>query len=527
MAGFGLAQEVVLPPPPAAPAGGEKLSTKVTVLVRAFRFEGNTVFSDEELEEVVAAFTGRELTSEELEEARAALTRHYIDAGYINSGAILPDQTVAGGTITFQIVEGVLGEIRIEGEKWLREGFIRRRIERGAGPPLNVLKLKDALEILRQNQNVERFSAELKPGAVPGESRLDVAVEEAVPYQLGLRFSNKFSPSIGAERFELIGSHSNLTGNSDLLAVEYGINTGGLEDPRWSGLDNITAVYSVPVTAADTTVGARYRRSDNLVTEDPFEDLDIESDSNDFALDFRQPVFRTPRHEVALLLSAEHRRNKTFLLGEPFSLFPGAEDGRSIVSLLRFSQEWLYHTSARALAARSTFTFGFDVLEATSGEEPDGQFVAWLGILQFAERLFETENQFVCRLVSQLTDDSLLALEQLAIGGFDTVRGYRENRLVRDNGVILSGEFRIPILYNSFGKGILDLAPFVDFGYGRNVAGPVREEHIGSAGIGLLFHPNRHLNFQFYYGYPFRKFDEEDEDLQDLGIHFDAIVFAF
>src|SRR5687768_13710662 len=50
--------------------------------VTVFRFQGNRVFSDEQLTQVVAPFAGRTITAEELEEARLALSAHYVKNGY-------------------------------------------------------------------------------------------------------------------------------------------------------------------------------------------------------------------------------------------------------------------------------------------------------------------------------------------------------------------------------------------------------------------------------------------------------------
>lgn len=50
----------------------------------------------------------RNVTSDDLEEARLALTRFLIDKGYINSGALLPIQDFKNGVAIFQIVEGRL-----------------------------------------------------------------------------------------------------------------------------------------------------------------------------------------------------------------------------------------------------------------------------------------------------------------------------------------------------------------------------------------------------------------------------------
>ena len=88
-------------------------------------------------------------------------------------------------------------------------------------------------------------------------------------------------------------------------------------------------------------------------------------------------------------------------------------------------------------------------------------------------------------LTGQYTGERLLALEQMAVGGVNTVRGYRENQLVRDRAVVASLEFRVPLLFNKAGAGILELAPFFDFGGGWDVHEDRHPETIASTGIGL------------------------------------------
>ena len=130
-------------------------------------------------------------------------------------------------------------------------------------------------------------------------------------------------------------------------------------------------------------------------------------------------------------------QNDTDLLGEPFNISPGAVDGRMVVSVLRLSQEWIDRGQNHVLALRSTFNFGLDVLDATDNGmpgDPNGKFFSWLGQAQYVHRLFNTQNQFILRVTGQWTDDQLLALEQISVGGAETVRGYRENQLVRDRG---------------------------------------------------------------------------------------------
>ena len=164
--------------------------------MREFRVTGSTVFSDQELSAVTAPYTGRPLGAEELEELRQRLTLLYVDAGYLNSGAILPDQDVRDGVIDYRIVEGRLTEVDVEGNRWFRDGYLRRRILRGAHTPLDVADLEQELQLLQQDPRIRRVDAELLPGERPGEARLRASFEEELPFFASLEFSNHDSPSV-------------------------------------------------------------------------------------------------------------------------------------------------------------------------------------------------------------------------------------------------------------------------------------------------------------------------------------------
>src|SRR5207302_7666660 len=110
------------------------LSSRPSVFIRAFRFRGNTKFTAAQLAAVLKPYTGRQLTSEDLEDARRALTRAYVDRGYINSGAVLPDQDVADGVILFELVEGRLDQIRLKGNTRLRGYYITSRVRAATQP---------------------------------------------------------------------------------------------------------------------------------------------------------------------------------------------------------------------------------------------------------------------------------------------------------------------------------------------------------------------------------------------------------
>jgi hemolysin activation/secretion protein len=188
------------------------------------------------------------------------------------------------------------------------------------------------------------------------------------------------------------------------------------------------------------------------------------------------------------------------------------------------------------MAARSRFSVGVDTLGATINDAdlPDGQFFAWLGQFQWGRRLTASDIQLLFRLDVQLTSEPLLPLEQIAVGGRFSVRGYRENQLVRDNALIASLESRLPIIRNRSWAEFVQLVPFVDFGRGwnRHLATPEPTTLVG-VGLGLRWAATVNTavplraQFELFWGLKLKNVDTEGGDLQDQGLHFQFVLAAF
>ena len=363
-----------------------------------------------------------------------------------------------------------------------------------------------------------------------GESVLKVQIQDDNPFKILLESDNYQSPTVGAERGRITLLHMNLTGLGDILSFTYGQSSGIFPE--------IDANYTLPITAYDTTLSLRYRKNDFNVIEEPFKDLDIESKSDIASITLRHPFYRTLNREFALALMGEYLRNKTFLDDEPFSFSPGAKEGKSIVSALRFIQEYLYRDRIQVIAIRSRLSFGIHALGSTtnpSSDLPESRFLAWLLQCQWARRFKFLDLQTIARMDLQVSNRPLLPLEQISVGGRYSVRGYRENTFVRDNGFIASVESRIPVIRNHPLADFLEFCQFVDYGNAWNREFPTpNPRSISSVGLGLrwastikypiLWKPQ----FEIYWGFPLRKVETPPRwNLQDSGIHFRFHIAAF
>jgi hemolysin activation/secretion protein len=138
------------------------------------------------------------------------------------------------------------------------------------------------------------------------------------------------------------------------------------------------------------------------------------------------------------------------------------------------------------------------------------------------------ESLLVLRLNAQFSDEPLLALEQFSLGGAQSVRGYRENQLLRDDGVFASAELRVPVWLAVDKTPIVAIAPFFDFGAGWNI-NKVDDQYrtIYSAGVGVLVNATRHAQIFVYWGHPFVELNQTHTSLQDDGWHIVVSLNAF
>ena len=495
----------------------EALSGLPIVFVKRFELTGNRVFDSARLAEVAEPYKNRSITPGELQELRYKLTLFYVNQGYINSGAVIPDQDVKDGVIEIQIIEGELNEIRITGDPHLSKSYIKKRIALGAGPPLNVIKLGDRLQILQQNPRIKQLNARLVPGVKPGESILDVDIEEKPSSQIWLEGNNHQPPSVGGNQFHLRAFNQNLTSHGDTLSGEYGKAEGSSD---WS-ID-----YRLPLTARDTEFGINYHSIDSKVIEKPFDVLNIESDETSFGISLTHPFYKTLHETFSMGISLDRRSSTNYLAGQRFDWTPASENGQTKLTVVRFSQEWVNRQRTQVFAARSLISGGLDKADATvNGNEQDGEFASWLGQVQWIRRLGSSNTQLLFGADVQWSRNSLPSMEQFTIGGFNSVRGYRENRLVADRGFTTSFEFRFPVLNDRSSSFGLQLATFATYGeIENNVLPDPTEDHITSIGVGLLGSMSQRIKFDLYYGYAFQDFNDANKSTQDKGIHFNLSV---
>lgn len=519
-------------PPTAPPTPEQILDIPGSITVQKFEFVGNTAFSQGELNSAIANFTGKPITFAELLKAANQITELYVQKGYITSGAYIPTQEFRSGIIKVQVVEGGLEDIQvnvIQGR--LNSDYVRSRIAIATTKPLNINSLQEALQLLQLNPLIESLDAELTAGTRPGVNSLILTVKGAKTFNTQISINNNRNPSVGSFERGIRISEASLLGLGDRLSFAY---------KNTDGSNSFEGGYSLPVNPRNGSIGFNYRITNNKIIEPPFNDLDVEVDSREFELSFRQPVLQkaTPElsRELTLSLTAARRVSNSSIQGVDFPLFPGADDqGETRVSELSFAQEWLQRSRQEVLAARSEFNLGIGAFNATvNNNEPDSRYFLWRGQMIYLRLLSQAKGQpaiaptLLLRSNVQLATSSLLSLEQLSLGGQGTVRGYRQDVLLSDNGIFASAELRLPIARLPEVQGTLQVAPFIDVGTVWNTGreNPQSNTLVGS-GLALLWQMGDRFTARLDWGIPLVSIDTSKRTWQENGVYFQMEYRAF
>ena len=511
----------------------ERCPSQITV--EKFYFQDNTIFTDQELSEVVKEeFKNKTIFScTELLQAALAVTKLYVDKGYRTSGAIvvLPKELKpdAEGEVKIKVkIKVIEGELEREPkviplDKGRLNNYVRSRLRIDQEKPLNVEDLQEALQLLQLDPLIESISAKLSQGSTIGKSILEVQYSEAPTFNPQVFLDNGRSPSIGSFERGLVFRKANLLGLGDGISLGY-TNT--------DGSNNLNFSYELPFNSSNGTLAFTYAQTDSDVIESPFDELDIESESRYYELTLRQPVIRSVKErtfqELSLGLTGFWRESESSILGMSAPLTPGAEeDGETNIFALRFLTDWTMQNSQEVIALRSEFSLGLDAFGSTVNEQisgveeiPDSRFLAWRGQAQWA-RLLAEDTLFLVRGNAPFAE-ALLSSEQFSVGGLGSVKGYRQDQILTDNGLFISTEVRLPIFQIAEGAGLIQLIPFFDYGKGWNSSDRSNPDpnNLASVGIGLQWQQGDNFSARFDWGIPLIDVDSRDRTWQENGVLF-------
>lgn len=488
------ATDANLPPPqPEVPVPSPHF--KIT----KFNVTGNTLMKAEDIDKLVAPYTGDDKDFSDIQRALEAIEGAYRKQGLGAAEVVIPEQDITGGVVKLQVVEPVINKINVEGNKHFSADNVRRSL-----PALQEGQLPKLKEVARELDMIEEHPVKratvLLKTADQGKVDANVKVTDDKPLKVFLSADNTGNESTGEVRTAVGLQDSNLTDHDDVLTAQYMTSPGHWSDVKIAGASYHLPFYKVygsldvmvgyadvnsgvlqdlfTVSGSGTTVGVRYNFNLPKIGEYSHKfsiGQDYRSYNNEVQYQGVNLVPDIRVHPTSLTYSGDKRMDGadlTFYLTYARNLWVGGVNG----------------SQADFTAARTGATAHYDLWRAG------------FNYLQLLPKQWQTRLAFN----GQYTNDALVSGEQFGFGGMNSVRGFHEREVANDSGFTANAELYtpdvgpvLPALRNA--DFHLRWLVFCDYGYAhRNDAQPGEElvERGTSAGIGLRLGWTSHFSLR-------------------------------
>jgi hemolysin activation/secretion protein len=477
-------------PAKAAPVeGGAKF------LVERIEIDGNSVIGSDELHTVTDPWRGKELTLAELKGVAQAVQNYYRKKGYFLARAVVPPQEIKGGMVKIQVLEGRVGDVRIEGNKFYDATFIRKRL----GPALKdgVLKedtLQRALLLLNELPDLKTKVALVK-GKREGTTDLVVKVEDKNPIHVGLDYNNFGNVYTGENRYGLDLTLGNVPaqGHSLFGRIVY-------SSPSPSTTPFVQAAYSMPVNKVGTKIALSYANAEAKVGKE-YQVLDIRGTAQIYSLSASHPLRRTERDSSNVYFSFSSKSLRNYFLN---TIVSSNDEIRSVT--LGYNADWFSGYGRNFLNLSATQGLGTAFGGMRNNDPLASRFHASNNFFRFNVDVSRVQkigsrNFLILRGSGQLASNPLVVAEQFYLGGADSVRGYMQSEYLGDGGINVSAEFRTPLTKENNLQGAL----FVDYGSAslkEPQAGDLPSRSLFGAGAGIRYSFTDNAWLRFDAGWP-------------------------
>lgn len=257
------------------------------VQVNEFKFKGNTLISNEALNEILHADKNRLLNFKQLQLAVEKVIKGYKDAGWV-AFAFLPEQDISSGNISIEIVEVVMGELFINNnsKKHINDNLIRKTFSKNQakGDFLKLNSLDRAILILTDLPGVQ-IKGSLGELSLKNNSR-DVILElfDSPSHNGDVSLDNTGGRSTGSERVIANLSFNNLSGHFDSF---------GLIAMRSEGINYLRSEVNIPISNNGLRIGAYNSLLNYRVVSPEFWDANSMGVAKVQGINFSYPILRS------------------------------------------------------------------------------------------------------------------------------------------------------------------------------------------------------------------------------------------
>ncbi|SAL14928.1 hemolysin activation/secretion protein-like protein [Caballeronia arvi] len=445
-----------LPAPPAAPT--EVPEGKKFVL-RSIHLAGNETLSTDMLLPLVADKIGQEVSINDLNAMSARIAQAYRERGFPLAQVVIPPQDVTQGDVTFTVLEGKIGRVRLTMAPGapIKESMVRARLAAiEPGKPLRQSELERTMLLLSDLPGI-RVTSALETGGTPGTVDLSVTVEPVRRWNFAVSADDYGAAPAGRWRLGAVGRLASPFGIGDNLDIN--LLAAERADTVYGRIG-----YDAPVDASGTRVGIAYSHLYYYLGEQ-FSALNAHGDADVVTASVSHPLIRSRSQNLLLRGALEYRsltdKIDAVSFDNPQKLYV-ASVGLSYESRDSFLGGGF--NSADVQLAFAHLNIDSALAEAIDqgpfGRHTQGNSVR---LTMQANRLnaITRNTSFFVGVSGQWANQNLDSSSRITLGGPRAVRAYSPSESVVDEGLIATAQLRYTVIPS------LTLSTFFDIGVGR------------------------------------------------------------
>jgi hemolysin activation/secretion protein len=474
--------------------GGAKVS------VKSFRIAGVSAARAAELQPLLQRYVGSDRSLADLEDAAKDVEVALQRQGLFLAQAYIPEQTLADGVVTVQVLEGRIGAVKVELEPGvsIAPEFLDRIVAILRGNPVAERELIErALFTLGDLRGIA-VSTSLSPGDKIGQADLTVKVSPSARWAANVDADSGGSIFTGRYRVMTGFDWFNPTGHGDIASLRAQATTN-------LGAKFIRGSWLTPINAMGTKVGVAVSYLKYELGSPVFEDLDADGTAEAYSLQLLHPLIRSRNNNLFIQASADYRRfedrvNAISLVTRkdisPYATLGVVGDFRDTLGGGGIS-----NYSLGVVGGRLRIKNAEDIVVDEQNYQAAGRYAK---VALGATRLqaLPTRDYLYLAVIGQLASKNLDSSEKFSLGGPNGVRAYPSPESPSDSGLVATWEYRKSLPIESL-PGEIVAWVFGDYGVGRLHQDPLPTDtgntrKLLSHGVGLTYAGKSGLNVKSF-----------------------------
>ena len=398
------------------------------------------------------------LTLGQLQAIAWDITNYYRKNGLILAQAYVPEQKVVKGEVLIKVLEGKLGHVVVEDNELYGRKILLKPFRSEIGQPVYKPSVESALLRLNDYPGLSIFGV-FRPGTEVGATNLVLKVKEERRLDFKLQTDNYGSKYTGRYRLRGDFSINNLSDSADTVSGSV-LQTFKPTNGVYGALN-----YERPLGDLRDSAGLGYSKNSYDIGGE-FATSGISGISQISNLFWRRSFQRGINHNSYGLLAFARKdaklsvpldtADKLSVLSAEYSFNSLSADFSMVnVGLIRLSQGFGGFLGAMQASddPRSSRVGG-------SGKYAGGKFTKLEFRYDHVQR-FSANQSLLVTINGQYSKDLLTSMEQMALGGPNSVRAYPISQYLVDNGYFASMEWTVRA------PGIADVPAYDHYTWGQ------------------------------------------------------------